>query len=66
VWSGLNHPNITPFFGLCFDLDQRLAPGLVCPYYSHGDVSSYLQQFPKADRMLLVIETCNDNGVGKT
>jgi len=54
VWSQLNHPNITPFLGVCFDLGTPSAPCLVCPYYSNGNVAQYLEKRPDADKMKLV------------
>ena len=54
VWSRLDHPNITPFIGVCFDLGLPSAPCLVCPYYKNGNVTKYLKQNPNADRMRLV------------
>jgi hypothetical protein len=54
VWSGLQHPQITPFFGVCFDLDRPGIPSLVCPYYKNGDITTYIQAHPEADRLNLV------------
>ncbi|KIM82575.1 hypothetical protein PILCRDRAFT_7939 [Piloderma croceum F 1598] len=54
VWSELHHRNITPLYGICFDLGTRSAPCLVSPYFKHGNVARYLEEYPGADRMKLV------------
>jgi len=54
VWSQVNHPNITPFYGVCFDLGPPSTPCLVCPYFVNGNLATYLQQNPLADRLKFV------------
>lgn len=56
VWSKLHHPNITPLYGICFDLGTQSAPCLVSPYFKHGNVARYLEEKPEANRMKLVFE----------
>jgi len=54
VWSQLDHPNITPFYGISFDLGPQSTPCLICPYFKNGNVAKYLETNPGADRMKLV------------
>jgi serine/threonine protein kinase len=54
LWSQLNHPNITPFYGICFDLGAPSAPCLVCPYFKNGNIAIYLKNNTSADRVKLV------------
>jgi len=54
LWSQLDHPNITPFYGICFDIGPPSAPCLVSPYFKNGNVAKYLEQNPNANRMKLV------------
>lgn len=54
LWSKLHHPNITPFYGICFDLGPPSAPCIICPYFKNGNVAQYLQKNTSADRMELV------------
>ncbi|EGN92739.1 hypothetical protein SERLA73DRAFT_79310 [Serpula lacrymans var. lacrymans S7.3] len=56
VWSALKHPNITPFYGVCYDLGILSTPCLVCPYYKNGSVPEYLRVNPAADRMELTCQ----------
>jgi serine/threonine protein kinase len=58
LWSQLDHSNITPFYGICFDLGLPSAPCLVCPYFKNGNVAAYLEDNPDADRMRLVRYFC--------
>ena len=55
LWSQLNHPYVTPLYGICFDLGPPSAPCLICPYFKNGNVAKYLEKNPNADRMGLVI-----------
>jgi len=54
VWNQLDHPNITPFYGICFDLGLLYAPCLICPYFKNGNLAKYLEKSHDADRMKLV------------
>ena len=58
LWSQLDHPNIAPFYGICFDLGPPSAPCLICPYFKNGYVAKYLEKNPNADRMKLVRFLC--------
>jgi serine/threonine protein kinase len=54
VWSGVNHPNITPLLGISYDFDRPNTPCLVSPYYLHGSVIDYLREWPDANKLQLV------------
>ena len=54
LWSQLDHPYVTPFYGICFDLGPPSAPCLVCPYFKNGNLAKYIEINPNADRMKLV------------
>lgn len=54
LWSQLDHPNITPLYGICFDLGAGSAPCLVAPYFSNGNVAKYVKENQEVDRMRLV------------
>ncbi|KZP28520.1 kinase-like protein [Athelia psychrophila] len=54
VWSQLKHPNITPFYGITFDLGVPSAPCLVSPYYANGSLFTYLKNYPDCDKMALI------------
>lgn len=54
LWSQLDHTNITPFYGISFDMGVPLAPCLVSPYYENGHIATYLQKHPDSDRMAMV------------
>jgi serine/threonine protein kinase len=54
VWSGVNHPNITPLLGISYDFDRPNTPCLVSPYYLHGSIINYLQECPNANKLQLV------------
>ena len=60
LWSRLNHPNITPFYGISFDLGRPDAPCLICPYFKNGNVAKYLKMNPRANRLKLVRSLCNE------
>ncbi|KAF9509418.1 hypothetical protein BS47DRAFT_1396928 [Hydnum rufescens UP504] len=47
LWILLNHPNIVPLLGF---VSAELGPGLVSPWYSHGDVLQYIRRFPNVPR----------------
>lgn len=54
VRATVNHPNISPFFGVSLDFDRPLIPCLVSPYYQLGDISRYLVDHPSVDKLALV------------
>ena len=54
LWSQLDHPNIMPFYGVCYGLGPESAPSLVSPFFSNGDLAGYLNNNPNADKMVLV------------
>ena len=56
AWSTVNHPNITPFYGISSDFHRAPTPCLVSPYYRHGDIATYLKERPGVDRIQLVIQ----------
>jgi serine/threonine protein kinase len=52
AWHALNHPNITLLYG--YVCDQSRTPGLVCPYYAHGDIPKYIENNPSVNKLALV------------
>jgi serine/threonine protein kinase len=54
AWPAVNHPNITPFFGICFDFDRPGVPSLVVPYYRNGNILNYTKQNPNVNKLSLV------------
>ncbi|KAF9509411.1 hypothetical protein BS47DRAFT_154544 [Hydnum rufescens UP504] len=57
VWNSLNHPNIVPLLGV---VSGKLGPGLVTPWYAHGNILQYLRRVPNARRESL----CEDVASG--
>ncbi|KAF8058979.1 kinase-like domain-containing protein, partial [Lyophyllum atratum] len=51
LWSQLLHPNILELYGVCRYSAQDY---LVSPWMEYGDIYSFLQRYPEADRTLLV------------
>ncbi|KAG6807068.1 hypothetical protein H0H92_008930, partial [Tricholoma furcatifolium] len=47
----LHHPNIVPFLGVCFN---GITPLLVYKWMRHGDLPSYLEEYPLASRVRLL------------
>jgi len=47
VWKQLDHQNIVPLLGL---VSGKLGPGLVSPWYSHGNILQYIRRVPNARR----------------
>ncbi|KII90406.1 hypothetical protein PLICRDRAFT_52144 [Plicaturopsis crispa FD-325 SS-3] len=45
-WQVLEHVNVVPFFGLCYELGRM--PALVLPYYEKGSVLSYMKSHANA------------------
>jgi serine/threonine protein kinase len=56
LWSQLCHPAVVPFYGVSYDLGRPGSPSLISPYYQNGNISTYLQRNPGADRLKLVCE----------
>jgi serine/threonine protein kinase len=53
LWKHLNHPHILPFLGVTYDVfTPRLT--LVFPWMPNGNILSYLEKRPHADRLTLV------------
>ncbi|KAG8986772.1 hypothetical protein FRB90_003796, partial [Tulasnella sp. 427] len=52
IWSRLNHPNVVPLRG--FALQEDGTPMIISPWFDHGDVHFYLEDFPDADRKKIV------------
>ncbi|KAF5352869.1 hypothetical protein D9756_006327 [Leucocoprinus leucothites] len=48
LWGQLNHPNITPFYGIYYLDAMRRQLCLVSPWMRHGDVVEYLKKNPLA------------------
>ncbi|KIM78263.1 hypothetical protein PILCRDRAFT_824481 [Piloderma croceum F 1598] len=59
AWTALNHPNITPFFGICFDFDSPGVPSLIAPYYRNGNILNYTKQNPEVDKLSLITQVAN-------
>ena len=59
LWSRLEHPNITPFYGICFDLGPPSAPCLIYPYFKNGNVAKYLEKNSNVNRVKLVRFLCS-------
>ncbi|KAG8970627.1 hypothetical protein FRC05_000563 [Tulasnella sp. 425] len=52
IWSRLNHPNVVPLRG--YALQEDGTPMIISPWFDHGDVHSYLEDYPDADRKKIV------------
>lgn len=52
IWSRLNHPNAVPLRG--YALQEDGTPMIISPWFEHGDVRSYLEDYPDADRKKIV------------
>jgi len=55
VWASVNHPNISPFFGVSLNFDRPLTPCLVSPYYRHGDILKYLKDHSRVNELPLIV-----------
>ena len=51
LWGQLSHINLLPIYGL-YRYDGRLC--LVAPWMEHGDIMTFLEKQPDANRALLV------------
>jgi len=56
VLATLNHPNISPVYGISFDFYRPNMPCLVSPYYRNGDISRYLKEHPSVDKLPLIAQ----------
>ncbi|EJD37365.1 kinase-like protein, partial [Auricularia subglabra TFB-10046 SS5] len=56
VWCKLEHPNILRLFGLSWNHDTRNLPGMVSPWCSNGDASSFLCKQTTAGANLQLIK----------
>lgn len=52
IWSRLDHPNIVPLRG--YALGEDGTPEFISPWYAFGDILTYLEKHPFADRRDLV------------
>lgn len=52
IWGRLDHPHVVPLRG--YALDEDGTPELISPWYEFGDILSYLESHPSADRKELV------------
>lgn len=52
IWGRLNHPNVVPLRGYAVEEDGT--PELISPWYTLGDIRSYLEIHPFADRRKLL------------
>ncbi|KAJ7138852.1 kinase-like domain-containing protein [Mycena filopes] len=53
IWRQLCHPNLLPFFGLCYR-DMRLC--LVSPWMENGNIMEYLSKHPGVARLPLILD----------
>ncbi|KAF9457681.1 kinase-like domain-containing protein [Collybia nuda] len=53
LWGQLSHTNLLPFYGL-YRFRSRLC--LVSPWMDNGDINSYLEKNPDANRILLALD----------
>jgi len=56
VLATLNHPNISPCYGISFDFDRPNMPCLVSPYYRNGNISRYLKEHPSINKLPLIAQ----------
>ncbi|KAG8942684.1 hypothetical protein FRC03_002934, partial [Tulasnella sp. 419] len=54
VWRKLNHPNVVPLLG--YTMEPEGLPSMISPWYPWGNMVSYLQRNPSADRKPLVLD----------
>ncbi|KAJ7048293.1 kinase-like domain-containing protein [Mycena amicta] len=55
VWNTLQHRNVLPFIGVCHDFLGAPCPALIAPFCKSGNVGTYLENNPAADRNELVL-----------
>ncbi|KAJ7048291.1 kinase-like domain-containing protein [Mycena amicta] len=55
VWNTLQHRNVLPFIGVCHDIPGAPCPALIAPFCKSGNVGTYLENNPDADRNELVL-----------
>ncbi|KAG8942029.1 hypothetical protein FRC03_003703 [Tulasnella sp. 419] len=54
IWRPLKHPNIAPFLGVSTPHDEP--PSLISPWFANGSLTSYLQDFPQANRLHILCD----------
>ncbi|KAJ3553427.1 hypothetical protein NP233_g12645 [Leucocoprinus birnbaumii] len=62
LWGQLEHPNVTPFYGV-FLLDETRVYGQIClvspSWMENGNIRVYLQKHPESDRKALICDVAN-------
>ncbi|KAF8329583.1 kinase-like domain-containing protein [Cantharellus anzutake] len=56
IWSSLNHPNITPFYGWVLDVGCELHAYILLQFAENRCVNHYIKNTPGADRRKIVYE----------
>ncbi|KAJ3570019.1 hypothetical protein NP233_g4676 [Leucocoprinus birnbaumii] len=56
LWAHLQHENISPFYGAYYLNDSPERVCIVSPWMQNGDLSSYLERFPRNPRLPLVYD----------
>ncbi|KDQ07843.1 hypothetical protein BOTBODRAFT_38411 [Botryobasidium botryosum FD-172 SS1] len=56
VWSRLHHPNVLPFLGWH---QSRSVTYLVSPWMENGQVLEFLQSYPEADSLRLLVQVAS-------
>ncbi|KDQ59044.1 hypothetical protein JAAARDRAFT_127476 [Jaapia argillacea MUCL 33604] len=54
IWSSFDHPNILPFYGYATVDTSRFF--LISPWAASGNIMEYLEQHPRANRHILIIQ----------
>jgi hypothetical protein len=54
TWGQINHPNILPFYGIYRLQDKYNRLSLISPWLANGNINTYLENHPTANRFLLV------------
>jgi len=57
VWHALSHPNVMPFFGLCYNIGP--SPAMISPLYDNGDAIRYLAENSQEDPLDIIIGVAN-------
>ncbi|TDL23378.1 kinase-like protein [Rickenella mellea] len=56
-WAGIHHPNILPFYGVCYGLDRfPQSHGMVSPWMDNGDIRAFLSNNPNTHRGQLIYQ----------
>ncbi|KAI0928187.1 hypothetical protein AcW1_005510 [Taiwanofungus camphoratus] len=53
IWAKLNHPHVLQFYGIVTNLGPQLHT--VSPWQENGNILEYVQRYPRADRMDLLL-----------